>query len=231
MSDIRQFINIIEDTTYQLDEGVIDSIRQWIQKLSGPVKSQGQELVNQLESQLASRYNSQVAPQIKQANNSWMWSRLTYKTLYGFAIQVGGVNDAELDRILKNPVITNNLKQIFRLPSKGQANNIALPLQSNIIKNNNDYITSVVDPQTKQYLAKSIATAVLDGVAYIDQKKNDDYTRQKEREDNPVYANEPEDDNEPPPSPAANRSMSIDDMKVILQNIKQGLDKIKGTKV
>lgn len=224
-NSMRHHIDIISSPPI-LDEGIIDSIQQWIQGLNEPVKIRGQALTNGLEGQLVSKYGSEVPQQVKSSNKTWMWSRLTYQNLYKFATQVEKFSDIELDRALKNPIVTNNLKQLFQnAPTdKESGGPMALPLTSNIIKNNSNFISSVVDPQTKQYFSKAIAVAILDGLSYIEQGKKDDAAPQTQAPDQ--IAQQPEE-------PAATATgpeteLSTDDLRRAIQSIKQGLAKVKG---
>lgn len=228
-NDMRYFINTISTPiNSQIDEGIIDSIKNWINSLNSPVKSRGLELVNRLEGQLTSKYGAHVSKQIKSSNPSWMWSRLTYQNLYKFATQVSGFDDTELDRALKNPIVTNNLRQLYRSPSAGgDTGSMSLPLKSNIIKNNNDFISTVVDTETKQYLSKAIASAILDGLAYIDQEKKDNVNHPRSTSD--TNTTDQSQQNIDEPISRSEPELSIDDLKSAILLIRQGLAKIGGT--
>ena len=224
---MRHYIDAISSPPI-LDEGIIDSIRQWIQGLNEPVKVRGQALTKGLEGQLVSKYGSEVPQQVKSSNKTWMWSRLTYQNLYKFATQVEHFTDIELDRALKNPIVTNNLKQLFQnAPNdKDGASRMALPLTSAIIKNNSNFISTIVDPQSKQYLSKAIAVAVLDGLAYIEQGKKDNTSPQDQAPDQAGKQSAVEPEATTQAGPEA--ELSTDDLRSAIQSIKQGLARIKG---
>jgi hypothetical protein len=166
---MRNYLNLVEDRYSIIHEGIFDSIKNWIAGLGSPVKRRGQELINQLAAKLKTKYAATVPQQTQQSNKDWMWSKLSYKNLYDF-VKSSGFSDEEIDRALQNPIVTNNLKQLFRtLPA--DVNKPVLPLKGAAIKNNTGFVSTTVDRQTKQYLSKAIATAIIDGLSYIEQSK------------------------------------------------------------
>ena len=167
--EIRRYLDVVTDETAQINEGILDSIKNWIAGLGSPVKKRGNEMVLALAGQLKSRYGATVPKQTQSSNKDWMWSKLSYKNLYDFA-KKNGFEDGDIDRALKNPIVTNNLKQLFKtLPT--DAEKPFLPLKSSVIKTNPGLVSTTVDKQTKQYLSKAIAAAIIDGLAYIEDGK------------------------------------------------------------
>jgi len=168
-SEMRHYLNIVEDKNSIIHEGILDSIKKWVSGLGGPVKQRGQELINDLAAQLKSKYGAAVPKQTQQANRDWMWGKLTYKNLYDF-LKKNQFEDADIDTALRNSIVSNNLKQLFRtLPA--DVEKPTLPLKGATIRNNTNFISAAVDSQSKQYLSKAIALAVIDGLSYIDQDK------------------------------------------------------------
>lgn len=176
-SDMRGIIDRLAPASTEtkdevLEEGIIDSIRNWISSLSNPVKKKGLENLRDLESRLRTKYGSQVPQQVKSANKDWIWSKATYRDLYNFASQVLGADQASIEAALKNKIVVNNLKLVVRQLPDG-VDPPTLPLTSRNMQNNTSVISPTIDPQTKQYLSKAITIAILDGLAYIEQQKAD----------------------------------------------------------
>jgi hypothetical protein len=210
-----------------LDEGFIDSIRNWVKGLSDPVKHRGLELTKTLQSQLTNKYGATVPAQVKSANKSWMWGKLSYRDLYRFGSQVMKMSDDEIDRALKNPIVNNNLKQLMRTQPAG-TDSPTLPLKSSSIMNNSNPISTTIDKQTKEYLSKAIAVAVIDGMAYIEQEKAD---KEEKPEQTPATGTsaKPETGEPTPAAPAApDTPTTSDDIKSAILAIKQGLAAMKG---
>jgi len=229
---MRHYIDAVNEPPVSLDEGILDSIKKWITGLSSPVKSRGQELVKNLEAKLKTAYAPKVPDDVQKANAGWMWSKLTYMSLYKFAIQ-NGFDDADIDRAFKNPIVNNNLKQLIRsMPA--DADKPILPLKSANIKTNTSFISTTIDKQTRQYLSKAIAVAVLDGLAYIEQSKKDNAPAS---ETPPATgagtppAGTPPAGGTAPAAPAAPRGISTDpeELKSAIEKIKAGLEKMGGT--
>lgn len=112
---MRHYMNVVAPANIRpLDEGIVDSIKNWIRGLSDPVKRRGMELTKSLQTQLTNKYGASVPAQVKSSNKSWMWSKLSYRDLYRFGSLVMKMDDAEIDRAMRNPIVNNNLKQIGR---------------------------------------------------------------------------------------------------------------------
>jgi hypothetical protein len=213
-----------------LDEGIVDSIKNWIRGLSDPVKRRGMELTKSLQTQLTNKYGASVPAQVKSSNKSWMWSKLSYRDLYRFGSLVMKMDDAEIDRAMRNPIVNNNLKQLMRAQPTG-TDSPALPLKSSTIQNNSNPISTTIDKQTKEYLSKAIAAAVIDGLAYIEQEKADK-AEKPEQPSATGTAAKPEPEAAPAPAgtapAAATTPTTPDDIKSAILAIKQGLASMKG---
>lgn len=225
--EMRRYLDVVTDETAQINEGILDSIKNWIAGLGGPVKKRGNEMLVALTAQLKSRYGATVPAQTQKSNKDWMWSKLSYKNLYDFAIK-SGFQDADIDRALINPIVTNNLKQLYRtLPA--DAEKPTLPLKSSVIKTNPGLVSTTVDKQTKQYLSKAVAAAIIDGLAYIEDEKGGD-TDQPDAQ-KPI-AQQPAQSAKPAAagtgSTAAPTEITADAAKQAVDAIKQYLDSKRG---
>lgn len=231
-NQMREYINAVSfPARTVIDEGIVSNIKNWIKGLSDPVRLKGQQMASALEKVLTNRYAAKVPDQVKKANKSWAWSRLTYKDLYLFASQQMKMTDEEIDRALKNPIVNNNLKQLVRAMPAG-AKPPALPLKSSTIQNNSSVISSTIDKQNKEFLSKAIAVAVIDGLAYIDQEKADAGKPSADQEPAPARPSGGE------PATAASTGTSApaakelpttpEDMKTAIDAIRSGLAKMKG---
>jgi hypothetical protein len=216
--EMRHYLDLVGDRYSIIHEGILDSIKNWVQSLGNPVKQRGQELTAQLASQLRSKYSATVPQQTQKSNKDWMWAKLSYKNLYDFA-KHSGFTDNDIDRALKNPIVTNNLKQLFRtLPA--DTVKPTLPLSGATIKNNTGFISATIDKQTRQYLSKAIATAVIDGLSYIEQSAAADNEKQPQSQTpTPTAATKTA---EPEKSPTTGSGPSENP-----EQIKQAVDKIK----
>lgn len=226
-NSMRHYMNAVSRTdAVPLDEGIVDSIRNWVRGLSDPVKRRGLELTKTLQSQLTNKYGATVPAQVKSANKSWMWSKLSYRDLYRFGSQVMKMSDDEIDRALKNPIVNNNLKQLMRAQPPG-TDAPTLPLKSSSIMNNSNPISTTIDKQTKEYLSKAVAIAVIDGMAYIEQEKAD--KEEKPEQPSATGTSVKPETGEPTPSAlAADTPATPDDIKSAILAIKQGLAAMKG---
>lgn len=226
---MRHYMNaVIRADNVALDEGVVDSIKNWIRGLSDPVKRRGLELTKTLQTQLVNRYGATVPDQIKRSNKSWMWGKLSYRDLYRFGSKVMNMSDDEIDRALKNPIVNNNLKQLMRSQPAG-TDAPALPLKSSTIMNNSNPISTSIDRQTKEYLSKTIAIAVIDGLAYMEQEKSD----VEKKTETPPEAGVPTRPDVGVPTTtltpvAASVPTTTDEIKTAILAIKQGLAAMKG---
>lgn len=233
---MRRYIDAIDKSDSSpivLDEGVIDSIKKWISGLSDPIKKRGQEMVKDLENRLKTKYGAKIPDQVKKSNKGWMWSRITYRDLFNYATQVQGVTVEELDRALRNPIVTNNLKQVIKtLPPDVDAP--ALPLKGATMNNNTNYISPTIDKGSNEYLSKAIAVAVLDGIAYIEQAKKDqeaDSAKAAEKsqaEPTPSAPGATPDSGSSATATPGTTPSTPDDIKAAIAAIKQGLAKMKG---
>lgn len=223
---MRHYMNaVVRADNVPLDEGVIDSIKNWVRGLSDPVKRRGLELTKVLQTQLTNKYGATVPAQVKSSNKSWMWSKLSYRDLYRFGSKIMNMSDDEIDRALKNPIVNNNLKQLMRSHPAG-TDAPALPLKSSSIMNNSNPISTTIDKQTKEYLSKAIAVAVIDGMAYIEQEKAD---AEKKPETPPETGSPARPETSEPAAPvAASTPTTPDDIKSAILAIKQGLAAMKG---
>jgi hypothetical protein len=230
MNELRQYIDLVSTTTQSIDEGVIDSIRKWVAGLASPIRYRGNQLSKTLEQMLVRKYGSSVPQQVQKTNKSWPWGKLTYADLYKFAVS-NDFTDDDLDRALKNPIVTNNLKQLIRsLPSDVDAP--VLPLKSANIKSNTNIISSTIDKASQQFLSKAIALAVIDGLAYIAQDRADKAADEKksaepakDQADTRAAVPEPETaGSTPTPNPAS----GTEDIAATINAIKQGLARMKG---
>lgn len=220
-----------------IDEGIIDSIRNWISKLSDPVKRAGAEHLRDLESRLKTKYGAKVPQQVKTANKQWMWSKITYKDLFNFVTQVLDKTPEDLDSALKNKIVMNNLRHVVNaLPDGTEAP--PLPLTARVMQNNSSIISPTIDPQTKQYLSRAITIAIIDVMAYLDQQNADAAAAQaKKAAATPsaapaASATTPADTGgtaaaAPPAAPKA--PTSPDDIKAAIDAIKKGLAAMKGS--
>ena len=163
-------VSIVHDEP-ELDEGIIDSIKKWISTLSSPVKAKGARLVSDLERLIQNSPAASRITDVEKKNKSWPWSVLTYRMLYNFAISKG-FEDVDIDRALRNPIVTNNMKHVIRALPDGVEKPI-LPLAVANIKGNTRFISPQIDKQTREYLSRPIAIAVMDGLAYVQQSKED----------------------------------------------------------
>ncbi len=224
-NQMRHYIDAIKRPPLpQLDEGVIDSIKNWIKGLSDPVKRRGAELMKNLEAQLKNKYGAKVPDQVKKSNKNWVWSKLTYRDLYRYAAQAIGMDDADIDRALKNPIVNNNLKQVIKaLPAGIDAPQ--LPLRSATMQNNTNIISPTIDKTTKEYVSKAIAAAIIDGLAYIEQEKDD---KGKPAALAPSAGSQVSGDQPDSGGSSGGMPSSPDDIKAAIQAIRQGLAKVKG---
>lgn len=223
-SDMRKIIDSLDDKQ-TLDEGIIDSIRGWIRRLSDPVKQKGAQNLMDFAKRLENKYSAQVPQQVKSTNKEWVWSKVTYKDLFNFTTSVLGASSQDLDRALRNNIVTNNMKYVVAL-LQDEVEKPTLPLTSGNIQNNMSVISPTVDPQTKQYLSKAIAIAILDVLAYIEQQSIDTNKSVSVPQSGPGP-----DTTTTQAAPASSPGIPTnpEDIRAAIVAIKQGLAAMKGT--
>jgi len=225
-TDLRQFMNIVHETPLIIDEGVIDSIRKWISGLASPIRARGNKLSASLQSALKQRYGASVPAQVQSSNKEWPWSKMTYADLYKFAIN-NEFTDDDIDRALKNPIVTNNLNALLKAMPTG-TNKPSLPLKAANIKSNLSVVSTMIDKQTQQYLSKAIALAVIDGLAYIQQEKVDKTEpNTPEKSQQTGKTPEPEQKAQTTPSIGSAGINKQQELAATIAAIKQGLEKMQ----
>lgn len=231
-SQMRQYIDVVKNskTEVHLNEGIVSNIKNWINSLGDQIKKKGIANLREMEEWLKSKYGARVTTQEKSANKAWMWSKVTYKDLYQFATQRLGSTEDELNRALKNPIVNNNLKQLYNSLPDG-VDHPSLPLKATTIQNNINPISATIDKQTKEYLSKAIASAVLDGLIYIDSLKSST-PAQAASSAAPSNADGTKTADAVGSSTSPDVPASIpsapEDIKSAIQTIKQGIERLKG---
>jgi hypothetical protein len=231
-NQMRQYIDVVQAPRagVHLDEGIVSNIKNWINSLGDPIKKKGMAHVRDMGEWLKSKYGAKVTAQEKSTNKSWMWSKVTYKDLYQFATHSLGATEEELNRALKNPIVNNNLKQLYNSLPDG-VDHPALPLKATTIQNNINPISATIDKQTREYLSKAIASAVLDGLVYIDTLKptSPAQAANKTVPSNTNSTSAPDSTVSAASSDAPDRiPTSPEDLKSAIQTIKQGIERLKG---
>lgn len=226
-NEMRRYINVVETSPkLPVTEGIIDSLKKWISGLNEPVKRQGLKNAKDFESRLKTRYGADTPDQVKSSNRDWVWSKVTYKDLYDFATKMAGAAEEDLNRVFRNKIVNNNLKQIIAaLPPDSDPPQ--LPLTGAKIQNNKTPISPTIDPQTKQYNSKAVVLAVLDGLAYIEQEKKDSQPAAGAAIKSASDTTEPGAKAEEPGKPAS-QPVTADEIKTAIAAIKQGLAGMKG---
>lgn len=229
--EMRDYLNRVGSPLNQpvIEEGILDSIKKWIAGLASPIKARGNQYSKALEQKLRSKYGASVPKQVQSSNKEWPWSKLTYADLYQFASSQE-FTDEEIDRALRNPIVANNMKALLRAAPAG-GNQPMLPLKASSISTNKTIISTIMDKQTKQYLSKAIALAVIDGLAYIAQSKSDKKQDQPEKPES--TDNKPElpatSGNAPAPGSQPSSPSPQQDLAATISAIKQGLAQMKST--
>lgn len=222
---MKKYINAasLANQPHQIDEGVFQSIKNWISGLGDAVKKEGKETLLKFENFLKHRYGARVPQQTKLSNKSWMWSKVSYNDIYIFATEYLSIEQSDLDRSLKNPIVTNNIRNVISTLPHG-ITPPQLPLSSATIRGNNNPISPTFDEQAKEYPSKAISAAIIDGIVHLMHMKRAKSGQPTE----PVATTS--DSSSTTPSKSAEIKLDTDeDIKAVILSIKQGLSAIKGT--
>jgi len=227
-NNMRQYMDAVDVVhgRHALDEGIIDSIKKWISTLSSPVKAKGLKLTSDLERSIRNSPAASRITDVEKKNKSWPWGMLTYRMLYNFAISKG-FEDADIDRVLRNPIVTNNMKHVIRALPDGVEKPI-LPLTVANVKGNTRFISPQIDKQTREYLSRPIAIAVMDGLAYVQQSKEDAEAAQKQTQATPTPAPTARPSTGTAPGSTGSAEKSASDIKATITAIEKGLSAMGG---
>lgn len=225
---MKQYIDAasLAHPSAQLDEGVFQAIKSWISGLGDAVKKDGKATLLKFETFLKHRYGARVTQQVKSANKSWMWSKATYNDLYVFSTEYLSVDQVDLDRALKNPIVTNNIKKIIATLPSG-ISPPQLPLSSSTIRSNNNPISPTIEADSKDYPSKAISAAIIDGIVHAIHLKRAKSGQPAEPTSTPHTAL---DSNDIKTTVSSDTPLNTEeDIKAVILSIKQGLSTLKGT--
>lgn len=155
-----------------LDEGVIDRIKGWIQSLGEPAKRLGTRNFNDFENRLRIKYRSYVPAQARSSNKDWVWSKVTYADLHRFATGILSTDARDLDTVLQNNPVAEVFRSIISTAPAGTGAP-SIPLTSSKISNNTSVISPTITAGSNSYPSKIASIAVLDGLAYLEQRRLD----------------------------------------------------------
>lgn len=229
--EIRHLLNVIEIDNPELNEGAIDTVKKWISGLGDSIKNEAASYLKELEQLLAAKYGATVPQEVKSANKTWMFGKLTYQNLYEYIRQLG-FTDTEINQALKNPIVTNTLNRAFAtLPAN--VRRPSLPLNVNSIQSNPGLISTMVDRKTRIYLSRVVASIIFDSLAHINAtKQRNDAIQSKAASSNirqpsdtpymsPTYSNIPQ-------QKADVNDVEIEKLKSAIASIRAGLATMKG---
>jgi hypothetical protein len=213
-------IQVSEDT---LDEGIIDRIRGWVQSLGEPAKRLGTRNFNDFENRLRIKYRSYVPAQARSSNKDWVWSKVTYADLHRFVTGILSTDARDLDTVLKNKPVADVFRSIISTAPAGTGTPSIPPTSSNI-SNNTSVISPTITDGLDSYPSKIASMAVLDGLAYLEQRRMDakaldpDPPLHRHGNDGSTVGNQ-----------ADTGSIEVDDIKSAIATIKNGLAAMKRT--